>query len=421
MAQTQPEEKVFNIGIIGYGMSARIFHIPFIATTPSLKLHSILQRSSSAPSSTTPSQPGEPQVYTSLDPFLSDPSLDVVVICTPPDTHFSLAKRALEVGVHVMVEKPFVPTSAEADELIALASTLTHRGGGGGGRGGPLLLNVYQNRRWDSDFLTVRSLIENQHQHQENHNTPPPLGHILDFHTHFDRYRPSPSSSSTSKAWKASLPLSRGGSALYDLGTHLVDQVYVLFGMPSSVFAKFVNQREARFVIPPPTSTSEEEEEEEEEEEIPDSLTMQLFYPSSGLTAHISISILSASPPDRQPRFWVRGTRGSYRKTGLDPQEDQLKSDNPKVGDPAFGRETADRYGTLVTVHGDGDGLTMTEDVYPTVEPQTYGKIYELFGEALRGNGSIPVPVPATEARDVLRILEAARESAKTRREVNLV
>ncbi|KAJ2966103.1 hypothetical protein NUW58_g10745 [Xylaria curta] len=193
--------------------------------------------------------------------------------------------------------------------------------------------------------------------------------------------------------------MSQGGSALYDLAPHLVDQAYVLFGMPSSVAGKLVSQRDGRVLSP------------EDPNVEPDAVNLQLYY-ASGLIVHVRIGVLSAET--RQPRFWVRGTKGSYHKTGLDPQEDQLKA-GMKTTDAQFGWDSDESHGRLVTV---GEGEKMREEVCPNVEPVTYKKIYELFGEALRGKG--PVPVPASQARDVLRILEAARESSLTRREIQL-
>ncbi|KAI0449749.1 hypothetical protein F5B21DRAFT_33044 [Xylaria acuta] len=368
MAQT--EQKIFNVGIVGYGLSAKIFHIPFIAITPSFKLHSILQRNPQ-PESSAPNDYPNLQHFRSMEPFLADAALDVVVLTTIPDSHFALAQQSLNAGKHVFVEKPFVPSSAEASELSRLAE---EKG---------LVLCVYQNRRWDSDFQTVRKL------HSEG-----TLGRIYEFETHFDRYRAEKPTS-----WKGELSMSRGGSALYDLGTHLVDQVYVLFGMPNSISAKLVSQREARTLSPQDQSVE------------PDSVSMQLFY-GPGLTVLVRIGSMSTEM--RQARFWVRGTKGSYHKDGLDPQEDQLKA-GMKTSDAQFGWDSEEWHGRLVTVGEDGK---MSEKVMPNVEPPTYKKIYELLGEALRGKG--PVPVPASEACDVLRILEAAKESSLTRREVDL-
>ncbi|GAP92979.2 putative oxidoreductase domain-containing protein [Rosellinia necatrix] len=375
----QAGQKVFNIGVIGYGLSAKIFQIPFINVTPSFKLHSILQRNPTATSSAPRDHP-DLQHFRAVEPFLADASLDVVVLCTSPDTHFALARSALEAGKHVFVEKPFVPTSAEADALIALAAS----------RG--LHICVYQNRRWDGDFQTVRRLLSAGEGEG-------PLGRVFEFETHFDRYRAGPPSTAT---WKGTLGLAGGGSALYDLGSHLVDQVYALFGMPAGVFAKLSDQRAGRQLGASDPGVE------------PDGVNMQLAYPGrGGLVVHVRISAVSAEA--RQPRFWVRGTRGSYRKHGLDPQEDQLKA-GMRPGDPGFGLDADECHGRLVTV-GE-DGAPSAEQVYPNVVPGSYQKIYELFGEALRGNG--PVPVPATECRDVLRILEAAKESAMTLREVQL-
>ncbi|KAI0403343.1 hypothetical protein F4802DRAFT_293261 [Xylaria palmicola] len=368
MAQT--EQKVFNVGVVGYGMSANIFHIPFITTTPGLKLHSILQRSP-RPESSAPQDHPDLRHFQAMEPFLADADLDVVVLTTTPDTHFPLAQQALGAGKHVFVEKPFVPSSVEAAELMRLAAEK--------GR----LICVYQNRRWDADFLTVRKLL-----------AAGTLGRVYEFETHFDRYRAAAPTS-----WKGALGLASGGSALYDLGTHLVDQAYALFGTPRSVAARLVNQRDGRVLGPTDPDVE------------PDAVNMQLFY-DGGLIVHVRIGVLSAEA--RQPRFWVRGTKGSYHKDGLDPQEDQLKA-GMQTSDARFGWDEEEWHGRLVTV---GEGEKMTEEVCPNVEPATYRKIYELFGDALNGKG--PVPVPASEARDVLRILEAARESSLTRREVEL-
>ncbi|KAI0157406.1 oxidoreductase family protein [Xylariaceae sp. FL1272] len=364
------DKKVFNVGVIGYGLSAKVFHIPFITITPTFKLHSILQRKPTAGDSAPEDYPSI-QHFTDLDTFLSDSSLDVVVLSIPPQTHFSFAKAALSAGKHVFVEKPFVPTSTEASDLIALAE---EKG---------LQICVYQNRRWDSDFLTLRKLIADDK-----------LGRILEFETHFDRYRADKPTN-----WKGELSMKEGGSALYDLGTHLTDQVYTLFGLPKGVFAKLVSQRDGKVMGP------------DEPDLEPDSVNMQLFY-DHGLIVHVRIAVMSAET--KQTRFWVRGTKGSYHKFGLDTQEPQLKA-GMKTSDPEFGLDAPEDHGTLVSLGADGK---FSETSWPNVKPVTYKKIYELFGEALSGNG--PVPVPASEARDVLRILEAARESALTRREVAL-
>ncbi|KAI0896378.1 NAD(P)-binding protein [Annulohypoxylon nitens] len=373
MADTTTKS-TFNVGVIGYGLSATIFHIPFISITPSFKLHSILQRDPSKSDLSAPRDHPDIKHFTGLDQFLADADLDVVVITTPPQTHFSFAQKALHSGKHVLVEKPFVPSAAEADALVNLAREK--------GR----LICVYQNRRWDSDFLTVQKLLSGGDK----------LGRIVEFESHFDRFRLEKPTN-----WKGSLGMDQGGSALYDLGTHLLDQIYVLFGLPRSVFATLSSQRDGLFLGPRNPDLD------------PDSFTVQLFY-DNGLIAFARAAVASAEV--RQPRFWIRGTKGSYHKAGLDTQEPQLKS-GMKTSDANFGREGAEWNGKLTLVDSNGN---VQEQDCPNVEPETYSKIYELFGQAIVQNREQDVPVPASQARDVLRIIEAAKESARNRREVEL-
>lgn len=364
--------KQFNVGVVGYGMSAKVFHIPFINDTPSLKLHSIVQRSPK-PDDSAPADYPDLKHYTSLDHLVADPEVQVVVLCTTPPTHFAFTKQALEAGKHVFVEKPFVPTSAEADQLANLAK---EKG---------LLLCVYQNRRWDADFVTVQKLLKEDK-----------LGRIVEFETHFDRYKMEAPTN-----WKGSVPVSEGGGPVYDLGTHLIDQVYTLFGMPQSVFAKFACQRQGRFA-----------QGDQDGADI-DSLTAQLFY-ADGMTVLVRIGVLSVEA--QQPRFWIRGAKGSYHKTGLDTQEPQIKG-GMSIHDAQFGREGPEWAGRLALL---GPGGQIDETACPNVEPPTYRRIYELFAGALASGRAEDVPVPATQARDVLRIIEAARESGKAGKEILL-
>lgn len=323
-----------------------------------------MQRSPSKGNSAPQDHP-EAKHYTDVKALLADPDVDVVVVTTPPDNHFELTKAALEAGKHVLTEKPFVPTSAQADQLIALAKERKR------------LICVYQNRRWDSDFLTVKHLLAED-----------VLGRIVEFNTHFDRYRAAPPSN-----WKGELGIPSGGSALFDLGTHLVDQVYTLFGMPQAVHGRLLSQRSGKADL-----------------FNPDGVSAELTYPD-GMLAHVRISVLSAEMV--QPRFWVRGYKGSFHKSGLDTQEDQLRAGG-KPTDPGFGHQSADSM-RLVLVDQDGK---MREGKVPELEPETYRAFYAAFGRAVESGKDADVPVKAAEARDVLRILEAILESAKTGRDV---
>ncbi|KAI2622810.1 NAD(P)-binding protein [Hypomontagnella submonticulosa] len=362
-----------NVGVIGYGLSATVFHIPFIITTSTMRLHSILQRNPDKSAQSAPRDHPDVKHFTSLDTFLADPALDVVVVTTPPETHFPFAQQALRAGKHAFVEKPFVPSVAEAEALIALSKET--------GR----MLCVYQNRRWDSDFLTVQKLLAEGK-----------LGRVVEFETHFDRFRLQKSAT-----WKGSLGMAQGGGALYDLGTHLIDQVYVLFGLPRRVFATLACQREG--LVSGPQNPDLE----------PDSVTAQFLY-DDGMLVFVRIAGVSAEV--KQPRFWIRGTKGSYKKFGLDTQEPQLKA-GMKTTDAAFGKEDPEWDGKITIVGEDG---SMQEQSCPNVQPQTYSKIYERFGNALVGGREQDVPVPAEQARDVLRVIEAVKQSARERREVEL-
>ena len=345
-------------------MSAKIFHIPFITTTPHLRLHGIVQRSPKEGNSAPADYP-HLKHYTSVNDLLADAEVDAVVITTTPDSHFELTKSALEAGKHVLTEKPFVPTVAEADALIAVSKQT--------GR----LICVYQNRRWDSDFLTVKHLVQ-----------AGALGRIVEYNTHFDRYRADAPTN-----WKGQLGIPQGGSALFDLGTHLIDQAYVLFGLPQAVHGRLLSQREGKADF-----------------FNPDGVNAELTYPD-GLIVNVRISVLSAETV--QPRFWVRGSKGSFRKGGLDPQEDQLKA-GVKPTAAGFGKEKAETM-KLTAVGDDGK---IREEKVPELEPETYRAFYAAFAKALVSGKEEDVPVKATEARDVLRIIEGIVESAKTGRDV---
>lgn len=298
--------------------------------------------------------------------MFADKSIDIIVITTTPDTHFLFTKSALESGKHVIVEKPFVPTSSEAQQLIDISEKTGK------------LICVYQNRRWDSDFLTVQQLIKEGK-----------LGSVVEFETHFDRYK-----AERPATWKGNLTMEHAGGVIYDLGTHLIDQAYVLFGMPQSVLAIFTNQRN-------------------DGAPEPDSITVLLRYGNGGPLVTAKAAVLSVET--EQLRYWVRGSKGSFKKFHLDVQEDQLKA-GLKPGDKGFGIESDDRSGTLVVQDG-GKPIGRT---HKNVEPLTYASLYDGFSKAIQGGGEAAVPVKASEARDVLKIIEAARQSAQSGKAVDL-
>ncbi len=258
----------------------------------------------------------------------------------------------------MVVEKPFTPTSKEAYELTSLANKQKR------------LLTVYQNRRWDADFLTLTKYVKNGS-----------LGRVVDFETHFDRHRPE---APKSDSWK--YKVQPGGGAIYDLGTHLMDQVVYLFGPPKRITAFIGTQRD-----PNPTG-------------FEDSCTILMHYHGMMATARASV----VSPEVNQLRYWVRGDKGSFKKFHLDCQEEQLKAGR-RPGDSGFGLEPKDQYGVLTTFRN-GE---ITSEVVPTVEPATYAEYYRKLARALAGDTS-QLPVDPAMASLVIRLIELAIESSKS-------
>ncbi|KAF2764693.1 NAD(P)-binding protein [Teratosphaeria nubilosa] len=357
-------KSAFNVAVVGYGLSAKVFHIPFILALPEdFNLYGIVQRSPKPTDDASKDHPGAKN-WRSVEEVYKDPAVDVVVLTTIPDTHFEFTKTALEHGKHVVVEKPFVPSSQEANQL---AQTAKETG---------KLLAVYQNRRWDADYLTLRKIL--------NEGS---LGEIVEFETHFDRHRPDPPADN----WKAKDAPANG--AVYDLGTHLIDQVYDLYGLPQRVTGFVGNQRRG---VHGGTH---------------DSCTVLLHYPGPML---VTVKAGVVSPEVEQLRYWIKGTTGSFKKFNLDVQEDQLRSGTHKLDDEDFGVDPESSHGFLTTIV---DGKPSRE-TYPTVAPVTYVEYYRLFAKALRGEGE--VPVQAEDARDVLRIIEFAMQSSKEGRTIDL-
>ncbi len=345
---------MINTALVSFGMSGKVFHAPFIATNPHFNLVGSWERSTK---NIEAAYPGT-KSYNSYEELLADANIDLVIVNSPNDTHYAYTKSALLAGKHVVCEKAFTNTSAEAQELDDLANK----------KG--LKLAVYQNRRYDADFLTLQKLIADGE-----------IGELLDVQISFERYR---TTLSPKKHKEAVTP---GAGVLYDLGPHLVDQALMLSGMPLAVFADIRITRKVSLVD--------------------DYFTLILYYPGHRITLSSGMVFMH-----QLPGYKVYGTKGSFIKNRSDVQENELLA-GKKPNTPNWGAEAEADYGTLYTDH---DGL-ITNKVIPSI-PGDYKIFYEKMADAILNNA--PVPTTAQEGKNIIRVLEAARNSAFNKRVVGI-
>ncbi|MEU9363950.1 Gfo/Idh/MocA family oxidoreductase [Streptomyces avermitilis] len=344
------------VALVGYGLAGSVFHAPLIAATEGLVLDTVV--------TTNPERQEQARAEfgdslrfaaTPDDLWSRADELDLVVIASPNKTHVPIATAALKAGLPVVVDKPIAGTAAEARELAALAD---ERG---------LLLSVFQNRRWDNDFLTLRKLLEEGE-----------LGDAWRFESRFERWRPQPKG-----GWRESGDPAEIGGLLYDLGSHLVDQALALFGPAASVYAESDIRR-------PGAETDDD--------------TFIAVTHTSGVRSHL---YASATAAQLGPRFRVLGSQAGYVKYGLDPQEAALRDGHRPTGEGDWGVEPESLWGRV----GAGESpLSGGGTPVPTL-PGAYPAFYDAVAKALRGEG--PNPVTAYEAADALDVLEAARRSAR--------
>jgi len=343
------------VGLVGYGLAGSVFHAPLIAATEGLALDTVV---TSNPERQQQARAGFPDVRVAATPdelFDRAAELDLIVIASPNKTHVPLATAALKAGLPVVVDKPIAGTAAEARELAALAED----------RG--LLLSVFQNRRWDNDFLTLRKLLAEGE-----------LGDVWRFESRFERWRPQPKG-----GWRESGDPAEIGGLLYDLGSHLVDQALTLFGPVAQVYAEADIRR-------PGAETDDD--------------TFIAITHTSGVRSHL---YASATTAQLGPRFRVLGSRAGYVKYGLDPQEAALKEGRRPGTTSDWGTEPESLWGRV----GAGESpLTGGGRPEPT-HPGDYPAYYAAVTRALNDGG--PNPVTALEAAAALDVLEAARRSAR--------
>jgi predicted dehydrogenase len=340
------------VGLLGYGLAGSTFHAPLIAITPGLRLAAVVTSQEQRATQARRDHAGVEAVATADQIWERADTLDLVVIATPNRTHVPLARAALEAGLPVVVDKPLAASAAAAREL---ADDAAQRG---------LMLTVFQNRRWDGDYLTVRRLLGED-----------ALGSVHRFESRFERWRPAPKA-----GWREHGDPAAAGGLLYDLGSHLIDQALELFGPVSRVYAEVSRRREGV--------------------EVDDDTFVALTH-DSGVSSHLWMSAIAARPA---PRFRVLGTQAAYTKYGLDVQEEALRAGALPNG-PEWGREPPDRWGEL----GAGDEMRRV----PT-EPGAWPLFYAGVEHALRAGA--PPPVDPRDSIAVLEVIEAAFTSAATGR-----
>jgi scyllo-inositol 2-dehydrogenase (NADP+) len=335
---------MIRVGVIGFGLAGEVFHAPTIRAVPGMELACVLERSGNRAKEKYP----EVRVARSLDEMLADTTIGLFVVASPHNTHFDFARRCLAAGRDVAVDKPFAVTLAEAEELIALAKEKKR------------LLTVYQNRRWDGDFKTVKSIVEGG-----------ALGRVVEYEGRFERFRPELRAGNWRERDEP------GNGMLLELGPHLVDQALVLFGTPQTVTGQVFRQRAGS--------------------QVDDAFDVILQYPE--VRASLRARIIAYMP---LPHFVVHGTKGSFVKYGLDSQEETLKGGALPEG-PNWGEDPEALWGTLA-LEGKGEQKVKTEK-------GDYPGFYANLRDAIL-NGTPPA-VTAEQAWRTMRVLELAQQSSQ--------
>ena len=331
--------------LASYGMSGLVFHGPLLETHAHFRITKILERHRND----SRGKHKEAVIVRSYDDILKDEDIELVILNTPDYLHHEMALAALEAGKHIVVEKPFTLSVEEANEIIEL------------GRQKDRMVSVFQNRRWDGDFITVKKVIEEGQ-----------LGRLVSFESHFDRFR-----NYIQDSWKEDNRV--GAGTLYNLGSHMIDQALQLFGMPDYVFADVRGQRSGS--------------------KVDDTFDIFMHYPDVKCLVRGSYLVKEAGP-----RYILHGTEGSFLKHGLDPQEDRLKAgDIP--GSANWGEEESQFYGLLNT----GISGKESRKRIPTL-PGNYLAYYDNIADHLRKGERLLVS--PEQGRDVIRIIEAAYRSA---------
>jgi len=338
--------------LTSFGMSGLVFHGPLLDTHPGFQIKSVLQRTKD----TAKEKYEDIQIKRTIEELVNDPEVELVIVNATNDTHFEHARMALEAGKHVVIEKPMTNTIEEGKELIQLA------------RQKGLVLSVFQNRRWDSDFLTIRKILDESL-----------LGRVVEFNGNFDRYR----NYIQPNTWKEET--GPGSGLLYNLGPHLIDQAIVLFGIPDAISADIRAIRT--------------------DSKVDDFFEIYIHYDAIKVRLHSSYLVR-----EPYPRFIIHGTLGSFVKYGLDNQEAALK-----VGEipdkPGWGVEDEGLWGTLNT---EINGEHVVKKIKS--EPGNYLAFYDNIFDAIRNDKELIVT--PQEALMNIHAIELAFQSSKEGRAI---
>lgn len=350
--------QLVKVGLCAFGMSGKVFHAPFLKEHPGFFISAIVERNKEESKEKYP----EAEIYRSVEEMLENADIELVVVNTPVQTHFEYAKMALEAGKNVVVEKPFTVNVAEAEELAKLAEEKK------------LFVSVYQNRRFDRDYLQVQKIINEGK-----------LGNIKEVEIRFDRFRTEPSG----KAHKEN-PEAVGSGSLHDLGSHLVDQAVQYFGFPEKLFADVFSMKGKEFAN--------------------DYFEIILFYPND-LRVRLKSSVFTK---EAHFAYAVHGEKGSFLQERTDNQENELVAgDVPEYGEE-WTKPLTETDGILNYLNENKE----TERILTSSEPGNYMNYYQqiyefiVFGYAL--------PSPAEEIIKNMKIIDAAVESAKQEKVIYL-
>ncbi len=341
--------KPINTALCSFGMSGWVFHAPFININPGFYLYAVWERTKNLAEEKYLAI----KTYRTLEDMLADNSVELVIVNTPNYTHYDYAKKALQASKHVVIEKPFTVTVAEGEELIALAAKQNKK------------LSVYQNRRYDSDYKTIKKVL------QKN-----VLGELVDVEMHFDRFKEDIGP----KVHKETP--GPGTGSLYDLGSHLIDQALQLFGMPEKLFADVQAMR--------PVS------------KVDDYFNLIFFYKTFRVHIKSSYAVREALPG-----YIFHGLKGSFIKRKTNVQEEMLQAGKSPEGTD-WGTEPDSEKGLLHTVI---NGEIVRE--YIKSEQGNYNEYYDGIYQSIRNDK--PLPVTAEEGLNVIKIIEAAYQSNKTK------